>query len=256
MMITVSVRSMPPDLMELPFNHPIVLSRMDGVIDVLARHRLAGAIDCILLGQESDTYLTRHPDEVGALTMFLQHATDRIRDKLPQATVATTITFNGVRNHPEITTPLIDSSDWAVFTYYPLDLDSATLTMRPLTDVASDLDFLISQAGNKPVAFWEVGYSSNPINLGSQEKMDSFVREVYTVLEPYHRAKRLRFVQYFMLHDFPIEMARQFAEKQGPYGPGTLEYLTSLGLRQYENEGREKLAWSTYVSFANAWADR
>ena len=128
--------------------------------------------------------------------------------------------------------------------------------MRPVTDVAADLDFLISQAGNKPVAFLEVGYSSNAINLGSQEKMAAFVREVYTALEPYHQAKRLRFVQYFMLHDFPSDLARQFAEEQGISSPGFLEYLTSLGLREYKNEGREKLAWSTYVSFANAWADR
>ena len=97
MMISVSVRTMPPDLMELPFNHPVVLSRMDGVIDVLAAHSLAGAIDCILLGEESDTYLAAHPDEVGAFTQFLEHATNRIRQKLPQAKVATTITFNGVR---------------------------------------------------------------------------------------------------------------------------------------------------------------
>ncbi len=254
--INVSVREMPADLMELPFNDPVVLSRMDGVIDALASHPLAMAIDCILVGQESDTYLAKHPDETGAFIQLLQHATDRIREKLSQASVATTVTFNAVRNQPEIAIPLIDSSDWAVFTYYPLELNSPTLTMRPLSDVPSDLDFLIGQAGGKPVAFWELGYPSNPVNLGSQERMAEFVREAYGALEPYRRTKQLRFVQYFMLHDYPIDLARQFAEEQGLSGPGSLEYLTSLGLREYENEGRAKLAWPTYVRIASAWADR
>jgi hypothetical protein len=255
--VTTTVRTMPGDLEKLDFDDRRVLERIDGVIDALASHELAGKIDYILLGQESDVYLARHPGDVKAFTSFLRHAAERIRAKLPNAKVATTITFGGMQTQADVTGPLIDASDLAVVTYYPLGQGTTPegrgWVMRPVSEVSSDLSWLAKQIGNKPFAFLEVGYSSHPMNLGSEEKLAEFVRTVFDTLDPYRRNGRLRFMQYWMLYDYPPELAKQLAKELGTEERGSIEYMTTLGLREYEHGGRERAGWKVYVERANQW---
>jgi hypothetical protein len=107
--------------------------------------------------------------------------------------------------------------------------------------------------GDKPFAFLEVGYSPNAMNLGSEDKQADFVRIVFEALEPYRRNGRLRFLQYWMMYDYPPELSEQLAKELGTRERGMVEYMSTLGLREYKNKGRARPAWDVYVEHASRW---
>jgi len=125
--------------------------------------------------------------------------------------------------------------------------------MKPMGEVLVDLNHIIKATDNKPFAFLEVGYSANPVNGGSLELQAEFVRKVFSTPDPYRKSGQLKFLEYLMIYDFPPELTTLYQQTLGIDTPGFVEYVSTLGLREYTNNGRPRPGWDIFVQFADAW---
>jgi hypothetical protein len=246
-------RTMPADLATNSFDDPAVLARFDKVIDKLAAQRKDRPIQYVVLGHEIDVYLVRHPNEVEAFETLYRHSLDRIHNEMPGVQVGTSLTNDGVKNHGALADRMSSYGDVVVYTYYPLMEDSQ---MRPVSQVSDDLKLLADRAHGKKFAFLEVGYSASSANSGTDQAQAQFVDAVFHSLDPYRTSGQLEFMQYWMMFDFPPDLAQQAAQAYNipGTGPSFVAFLSTLGLRHYDQGGAKRPGWDVFSSMASAWS--
>jgi hypothetical protein len=255
-MIDTGWRPMPQDIKDASFDSEEVLARFDALVDLIASTESIERVSHIYLGNEVDGYLTAHPDQVAPFLLFFIHARDRIHEVMPWMEVGTIVTFGGLERARETFAPLVSASDVVSFTYYPVeDLDlgnnAPQWQMRPVSEVADDLSYLIDVAGSTPFSFTEIGYSAAPENASSEAAQANFVREMFRVLGPAYEAGQLHFLTYSAMYDYPPEFCEPYAGEQGiPASPEFCTFLANLGLRSYET-GSARPGWSTFVNEIN-----
>ena len=163
------------------------------------------------------------------------------------------MTHTLVTQNPTLVDRIAQYSDLLVYTYYPVD---ASWQMRPLTEVPDDMQSLAAHAQGKSFGLLEVGYSVHGLNGGSEQNQAQFVQTLFQSLEPYRSSGQLRFLQYWMLFDFPPEQAFQVAQAQGHADPAVVAFLSSLGLRRYDAGGAKRAGWDVFSSMASTWTAR
>ncbi len=250
-MIDTNRRTMPADIKDRPFDDPGVLSRFDALIDAIVAEPSGRRITHLLLGNEVDSYLSQHPQEIQAFATFYQRAVDRIHRKMPGVKVSTIVSFDGLDHLFDRLAPI---SDFITYTYYPITQQSASTRwqMRPVSDIEADVDHMARRAGNKPFAFTEIGYSASPLNGSSEAQQAAFVREMFRVLDPYRRKGRLAFLLYHALYDYPTGACVPYAGVQGIHPETICGFMENLGLRRYET-GKPRTAWNAFVQGAQGW---
>jgi hypothetical protein len=229
-----------------------VLDRFEGVIDAIAEVPAAKRITHILIGNEVDSYLAQHTDEIPAFEEFYRRAIARIHEKLPGVKVGTIITFGSVRSRPGDFVELIKAGDFVAYTYYPVtNLSRGDVSvdwqMVETPELANHIGLLAALAADKPFAFTEIGYSSSALNASSEKQQARFVRQLFRVLDPYFRRERVAFVLYNSLYDEPSTFCRPYANEQKIQASREFcSFVENLGLRsQAHNEPRE--AWHVFV---------
>lgn len=249
-MIDSNVRTMPSDLQSLPFDAPSVLSRFDAVIDAVAADSATSRFTHILLGNEVDGYLSQHPNEVTAFQTLLKRAIDRIHLKMPGVKVGTIFTANGAKQYPALFAAVNQYTDFIDYTYYPVaDLTNGNVSsnwqMKPISQIAADLQFLASNAGDKQFAFTEIGYSSSPDSGSSEAQQAEFVNEIFRVLKPYRSSGKVAFILYALLYDYSPDQCAPYAAQQNVPSTAICTFMNNLGLRRY-SDGQPKPAWSAF----------
>jgi hypothetical protein len=248
--VDTSIRTMPGDLAKKGFDDPAVIDRFSQVIAKLADYHKTFPINYVIVGHEADIYLTNHSNEAKAFETFYKSAVERIHGLMPGVGVGTSMTFDKVKGNKALFDSINQYSDLIVYTYYPL---GSGWQMRSLDDVKDDLQLLVTRAGGKNFAFLEVGYSANDLNGGSDDKQAKFVETVFRTLDPYRMSGKLKFLEYWMMFDFPPDQSRQVARAQGSSDKNMVAYLSSLGLRRYDAGGAKRTAWDVFSSLAKAW---
>ena len=246
-------RSMPEDLALRNFSDPVVLDRFTQLLGKLAEYNRKFPINYVIIGHEADVYLSLHPTEVGAFEDFYAHAVETVHRLMPGVEVGTSMTHTLVTQNPTLVDRIAQYSDLLVYTYYPVD---ASWQMRPLTEVPDDMQSLAAHAQGKSFGLLEVGYSVHGLNGGSEQNQAQFVQTLFQSLEPYRSSGQLRFLQYWMLFDFPPEQAFQVAQAQGHADPAVVAFLSSLGLRRYDAGGAKRAGWDVFSSMATTWTAR
>lgn len=245
-----AIRTMPGDLSKKGFDDTAVIDRFKGVIEGLAEYHKSFPVAYVIVGHEADIYLTNHSNEVKAFETFFKAAVDQIHRLMPGVGVGTSMTFDRVKGNKSLFETLNQYSDLAVYTYYPI---GNSWQMRPVDEVKDDLELLASRAGRKPFAMLEIGYSANDVNGGSDEKQTRFVETAMRTLDPYRLSGQLKFLEYWMMFDFPPDLSAQVAKAQGSSDKKMVAYLSSLGLRRYDAGGAKRSAWDVFSSYAKAW---
>lgn len=243
-MIDTNRRTLPRDIKDKPFDHPEVIGRFGALIDAMAAEPSGKRITHILLGNEVDGYLSRHPDELAAFRAFYRRAVVRVHARMPGVKVATIVTSEA----PETFDDLIRFGDLACYTYYPVHSGpgAAAWQMRPVSEVRADIDRMARRAGDKPFAFTEIGYSASPSNGSSEKQQALFVREMFQALERHRRERRLAFLLYHALYDYRPGVCAPYAAAQGIAPEAICGFMENLGLRRYDtNEPRA--AWDAFV---------
>lgn len=236
-------KELPQDLHGKAFDDPDVLRRFRALLDTLAP-LLRNRIPYLSIGNESDVYLSLHPQEMESFRVFLQAARMHVKRVAANTAVGTTLTSAGAVE-PAFT-DLVRQADAHFLTYYhgkpggDGEFEDTAATARRLIELAARLD-------QRPIVFQEVGFPAQP-PVGSPQQQAQFVNGVFDAWQAL--GGRVPFLNYFMLYDFPDDFV---AAQAGYYGLEQADdsfaaFLGSLGL--HDENGVTRPAWAAFVKRA------
>ncbi len=202
------------------------------------------------VGTEIDRYLDTLTDsERGAFVAFVNRTLDYARNhpNRPMGTqVGVTVTVASIvqKTIPEVL-ELIDASDIAIATYYPLE---ESFEARHPSGAANDLDELAvalsDDAGTRTVVLQEVGYPSAAETGSSEDQQRVFFDGLFQALLA--RREQFPFVSINGLHDAHPEVCGGEASALGaPGDPLAIAARCSFGVRHAD--GGRKTAWSVVL---------
>lgn len=225
------------------FNDHLILDRFHHLMDALVPLLVESGTFFISVGNEVDSWLAVHPDEVQPYIEFVASTRDYIHSIEPRMGVGATITYGGIAAGLDFIPDLLAVSDAAAFTYYPLNPD---FTVRDPSTAADDLALMVKVAGDLPILFQEIGYPSGylptPSNNSSPEKQSRFFAEFFAAVERY---PQIRFISVLHLSDWSEDECDFFAGYYGSDAAAFKEYLCSLGL--WTVDGQPKPAYQTFL---------
>lgn len=251
-MIDSNRKTVPGDLATNSFSDPLVIGRFKSLIDKLAMLTSIDRVSHILIGNEVDGYLASNPSELSAFATFFQQVVNHIHTKITTAKVGTIITFNSVKDNPAIFNTLTPYSDFICYTYYPTDNSNPNWQMRPPADVFSDIAFMKEKAGNKPFAFTEIGYPSSAENNSSEILQKEFVENMFDALRSSKDERKLEFIFYHSMYDYPTSSCGPYAQAQGIDSTYLCGFMNNLGLNSYST-GQPKQAWFSFCEKMRNW---
>ena len=240
--VDTNVNQLPPDLAGRPFDDPEVTTRLDALVDSLLAVAGEYPLLALAIGNEVDVYFGAHPGEFAAFQQAYRRQVARIHAARPGIAVGV-CTISPVQNpHAGIGSQLNTASDLAIYTYYPFQTGS-DFTHRAPGTLEGDFDAMGLQAGLKPWALQEIGYSSSPANASSDSLQADFVRRFRAAVAARSRFE-LAFANWFLYTDLPAAVVDTLVRYYGLDTPGFRAYLGNLGLRAAD--GTPKRAWEAW----------
>ncbi|MDN5213398.1 hypothetical protein QQ020_15110 [Fulvivirgaceae bacterium BMA12] len=238
--IDLSGKTVPPDLDGVRFNDDQMIDRFKAVIDFVFTKVDPSVLLNLQIGNEIDGY-----DTAGEVSTFwedyghfLKAMTGYVHTSQPQLKVGFTGTLYGLIDRPALFNDLLENVDILGATYYPLQADFAVKDPEVVID---ELDLLVKAFPAAPIYLQEVGYQSSAQNESSAAKQAAFYCNFFKAWDQQqHVIKSANLVR---LNDLSEAGAHQSA---GPYnisGTTFIEYLRTLGIRNYEGEGSNKQAF-------------
>ncbi|HET6369729.1 MAG TPA: hypothetical protein VFG95_00935 [Nitrospiria bacterium] len=241
--IGVSNRTVPSDLVGVPFNSSTMKARYRNAIDHLLPY-LNGNVIYLSVGNEVDTYLSANPGEWAAYREFIEDAYSYLHQVRPGIKVGVTTTFGGASGAAKAEVADLNTmSELFVLTYY------GTGTQFQVEDpsaVKSNIAEMVSLANGRPVVIQEIGYPGAASLNSSEQKQADFVANVFQAWLAQGAAK-IPFVSFFKMKEWtPAHCAT--VSSGGAPGEPFYDFLCSLGLRN--NDYTPKLAWQSVLDGA------
>lgn len=244
-LINTTRRDISADLIKTPWTNPKMLKRFSKLLDKIQMH-----LDVIptqfLIGNEVDVYFESHPNELSPFLEFFKRARLLILEKYPTAQVGMSVTFEGLKkNRAKMIRQIIEASDAAFFTYYPLGVNEQS---NP--DYQQDINEIVKTAGAKQVFLQEVGYSTLPLLVTSAQKQDEFFKLILPVIQ---QEPQITMAAIFAQHDIDPPMCQTlikyygFSRASGEFKSLFRDMICSLGLKTFD--GSAKPAWNTVSRF-------
>ena len=239
----------PEDLAAKDFDDPEFIARFtDFILGVLDRY----PIQYLSIGNEVNDYFISHRDEIPAYITFFLAVKDRISQEYPEVKVGMTFAYHDAEktNALDIIEEM-NLGDFLPLTLYlynpPFDFD------RDPAELEGYLDRILDLAGEKPVAFAEIGWNTAESLSGTEGDQEIFVREVFRLLS-LHR-DQIEYFSWFNLHDGDPENSYQAAlsfiasdsslTRDEAFMRDFVDFLNYLGLRNYD--GSPKSGWFAFV---------
>lgn len=158
------------------------------------------------------------------------------------------MTFNAAQNNPALFDAFKNIGDFICYTYYPTNEEhNIPWQMRPPSQVQNDMDWMVENAGGKPIAFTEIGYTSSNDNSSSEQQQSEFVKVMFNSMKPYINNKKIEFIYYHGMYDYPQGFCNQYAQQQGVESSHICGFMNHLGLHNWET-GQPKPAWFTFTN--------
>ncbi len=233
-------KTVPTDLTTTRFNDPIMITRFQSLVDFIFTKLGSSVLLNFQIGNEIDGYNTS--DEPISFwedyKIFLQEATQYLHSIDSDILVGFTATYDGLMRDISRFNSLVEAVDVLGVTYYPLQSD---FSVEEPDIVFEDFDKLIDTYGSYPIYIQEIGYQTSEMNNSSESKQAEFYCNVFKAWDLH--TEHIKSINILRLNDLSEEEAINAA---GPYGLSNdefIEYLRSLGIRTYENEGQNKQAF-------------
>lgn len=235
-------REVPEDLKSIPFDDPIMLGRLDLLLNQVL-DQVGPDLHYLSLGNEVDVYL-RTTGEWEPYRKLFEHARATVHRRFPDLQVGITVTFDGAtlvsRNEVK---PLLTSSDVWMMTYYPLK----GLEVRPAQDAQTDLKSMLNLTEGKPLVLQEVGYPASEKTGSSDEGQAEFFREVFRFWNTHQ--PRIPWLNVFMHYDFSAAQCKEFEAYYEIPDPKFHALMCSLGL--IRADGTPRPAWKVFTDEAS-----
>ncbi|WP_298868198.1 hypothetical protein [uncultured Gimesia sp.] len=237
--LNTTVKDLPIDLQGKQFDDPLILERFCSFLDALAP-LLKNRVSYLSIGNESDIYLSIHPDEIETFGVFLNRARQHAKEIAPHLMIGTTLTDSGALR-PEMQ-KLTAQADAHFLTYYhgQVGLEGAFKNTKNTKD---EILALATQFDERPIVFQEIGFPANT-EISSPDKQAEFVRGVFDAWD--ELGDRIPFLNYFMMYDFPDAIIK---DQLAYYGVSEntkplVKFLSSLGL--HETNGKPRPGWEIF----------
>jgi hypothetical protein len=193
----------------------------------------------LAIGNEVDGYFASRRNEIGDYAQLMRRVLDTARDEFPNAQFTINFTFSGVNDMGRYRA-LTDLTDFASFTYYPLNGD---FTMRSPSDLRRDIERMLDVSDGKPLYIQEIGYASAERLNSSPQRQAEFYRNAFEILRD--RRDRIIGATFLFMSDLP----RGIVELLGGYyrlpnSENFKAYLQTLGV--LERDGTPKPAWEVF----------
>ncbi|MEQ8924516.1 MAG: hypothetical protein RLO81_01820 [Fulvivirga sp.] len=200
----------------------------------------------ISVGNEIDLVL-EGADNWNAYTAFYQAAKNHISTNYPSIKVGvkTTVTGGLFGDEKDEIVNINQFSDVIMLNYYP---QNQNFEVKSPEAVFDDFEEMISNFPNDDIWITEIGYQSGEEFCKSSEaKQAEFYQNMFTAWDTYKN--NISFIVINWLHDQSPEQIDVWKDYYGD-DPGLVEYLSTLGLRNYN--GTDKEAWVQVLEEANA----
>ncbi|MCE3278137.1 MAG: Beta-xylosidase [Bacteroidetes bacterium] len=228
----------PSDLTALAFNDPVMISRFNKLLDSIKSHLPNLTLSSLVIGSEHDVYLGSNSLKWSQYTAFYNSVSAHAKTLWPGLKVATELTFGGITSLNSYAQTLNASSDYIGVSYYPLNGD---FTVKPVTSVSTDLSTLVNLYPSKPICFYQYGYPSSATCNSSEIQQAQFITETFAAWDTY--SARIKIIDFTWLHDLDPAAVNNIGSYYGLTDPVFLEFLRTLGLRTFNGNGTDKLAF-------------
>ncbi len=238
-------REMPADIAALAWTDARLQRRFERLLDALAP--ILGDVTYFSIGNEVAGYLRSQVEWV-PYTAFVAQEVASLHRRVPTIKVGATMEYAEAASQTAFARALIAVSDIAIFTHYPFNLNSFTVSPPTITRVT--FDNMIALAGGKPVVLQELGYPASPLNGSSDVQQAAFFTDAIAQWRA-RGSTAMPFVSLFLLHDFTPQLCTDLGVYYGlPSQADFISFLCTLGLR--EADGSARPSWSA-VRDATAW---
>lgn len=242
-----TAKEVPSDLIDTPFDDPELINRFKIAVDTILTHLPDVDIAAINIGNESDILFGTDEGQYNAFKTFLDSVAPYTKTRYTELygttiNVGTTLTFDGLTGEEksDFCQNLNENLDIVSVTYYPLNSD---FTMEDPEIVEEDFDALVEIYDNEeqPIYFVECGYSSSETCNSSEVQQAEFYSEVFAAWDKHY--DNVKYLTIFKSSDWSHEAVETFGEYYGIDDPIFLEYLRTLGVRTWNGDGENKLAY-------------
>jgi hypothetical protein len=238
----------PEDLQNAAFDDQEFIQRFtDFALDVLDRY----PVEYLSIGNEVNDYFVKHRNELPAYEYFFQSVYQSIKEQHPEVKVAMTFAYHDAESQNALDIiQQLDLGDFLPVTLYIYD-QGFQFTRDP-AELESYFNRILELAGEKQIAFAEIGWNTAENLGGTEADQAQFLREAFRLLA--ENQDRIEFLSWFNLHDSKPENALESSYtfltdrpdliNNEDFMTDFVDFLTYLGLR--ENDGTPKEAWGVF----------
>jgi hypothetical protein len=246
---------MPGDLQNMDFDDPEFIQRFtDFILDVLERY----PVQYLSIGNEVNDYFVKHREEIPAYKTFFLTVYDAIKVQYPDVMVAMTFAYHDAESQDALDIiQQLDLGDFLPVTLYLYD--QGFQFSRDPVELELYINRILDLAGDKPIAFAEIGWSTAESLGGTQVDQAQFLSEAFRLLAD-HR-EQIEFLSWFSLHDSKLENSHDAAftfltdrpdlARDEDFMVMFVDFLNYMGLR--ENDGTPKEAWLVFQQEASLY---
>ncbi len=227
----------PSDLVSTAFNSTVMITRFNKLLDSVKAHIPNVVLSSLVIGSEHDVYMGSNTTLWSNYTVFYNAVTSHAKVLWPGLKVATELTFDGITTYSTLAQTLNTNSDYIGVSYYPLN---SNFTVKPVTTIPTDFATLVGLYPAKKLCFYQYGYPSGSICNSSNTLQAQFITQTFLSWDIY--AANIRMIDFTWLHDLdPVQVAF-WGNYYGLTNPAFLEFLRTLGFRNYSGNGSDKPA--------------
>ncbi len=254
--INTNMKETPIDLLSTNFNEQTMINRFKILLDTVFQHIPNLELSALNIGNESDIYMGTNSIQYAEYKVFLDSVIPYAKQLYfnlhgTALKIGTTFTFDGLTS--TTTSSLCQSVnnklDIVTLTYYPLNPD---FTMESPSVVSDDFANLISIYSDtlQPIYFAECGYSSSVSCNSSEVLQAQFFENVFDAWDTYF--DNIKYLTIFKTTDWSQQEVDDLGTYYGITDTIFLEYLRTLGVRTWNNNGNNKLAYEIILCELNA----
>ncbi|MBN9657928.1 MAG: hypothetical protein J0H49_07105 [Acidobacteria bacterium] len=235
-------RAMPSQYRNWKFDDPRLTAKLQ---ELLRRFSPAfrRRVKWVSIGNEVDHYFESHKNEIQAYSTLISNVLPTVRELFPGAPFTVNFSDQRLGDFDRYYKPILSQVDFYSYNYYPINAD---FTFRDPAGSRGDLERMIAAAGQKPVFFQELGYSSSTKLGSSEDKQAQFIQVVFDTLRQH--PGRIIGANFNWMSDLPDSVVDQLSRYYKTNGENFKQFLGTLGW--FTKEGKPKKAWSTFQQVA------
>jgi len=227
----------PSDLTATSFSNPIMINRFKKLLDSVKLHAPNLSLSSLIIGSEHDVYMGANASLWSEYKIFYDSVSSHAKVLWPGLKVATELTFNGITSQNTFAQLLNANSDYIGVSHYPLN---ANFTVKPPANIANDFSTIVSLYPTKPICFYQFGYPSSSTCNSSDALQKDFIIETFASWDNY--ASNIRMIDFTWLHDLSAADVAYYGSYYGITNTAFLEFLRTLGFREWTGNGTDKPA--------------